>query len=284
MHKWIEEEIVAHGRLPLLFFLVGFLVGFLFIRISVRLIRAQVKWWPGNIESNGNHVHHIVFGIVAMLASGVAIIAIYEDGTQTSGAWLAAIFGVGAALVLDEIALVYYLKDVYWSEEGRSSVDAVFVAIAITALLLLGMRPLELVDVADFRHNPNPWVRVGIVLVAFVSLALAGVVIAKGKIWTGLLGLFLFPLLVVGAVRLSRPSAPWARWRYTDKPKRMERAIERERNVRRPLYRTMIYLQDLVAGKPSIEHAVSGAEEQLQKRVHAAPPASSRDAQPSDPS
>ena len=273
MRRWLDEEIVAHGRLPLLFFLIGFIVGFLVIRLSVRMIRAQVRWWPGNITPNGHHIHHVVFGIVAMLGSGVAIIAIYEDGTQASGAWLAAIFGVGAALVLDEFALVFYLKDVYWAEEGRSSVDAVFVALAITGLLLLGMRPLELVDVTAFRADPNPWIRTAIVASAVVNLGLAAIVIAKGKVWTGLLGLFVFPLLVIGAVRLSRPGAPWARWRYVDRPKRMNRALARERNLRRPLIRAKIYVQDLVAGKPSIDHAREGAEEALDVLVKAAPPA-----------
>ncbi|MBJ8343296.1 hypothetical protein JGU72_01310 [Antrihabitans sp. YC2-6] len=273
MRRWLEDEIIAHGRLPLLCFLIGFIVGFLFIRLSVRLIRAEVKWWPSNVVADGHHIHHAVFGLIAMLISGVAIIAIYEDGTQTSGAWLAAIFGAGAALVLDEFALIFYLKDVYWEEEGRASVDAVFVAIAVTALLLLGLRPLELINPTTFRDDPSPWIRASIIASALVNLGLAAIVIAKGKIWTGLLGLYVLPLLVVGAIRLSRPGAPWARWRYTDRPKRMERALERERKIRRPLIRAKIYVQDLIAGKPSIEHALSGAEEELQRKVHAAPPA-----------
>ena len=45
------------------------------------------------------------------------------------------------------------------------------------------------------------------------------IVLLKGKIWTGLFGMFVLPLLVVGALRLSRPGAPWARWRYTSRPK-----------------------------------------------------------------
>ena len=44
--------------------------------------------------------------------------------------------------MLDEFALILHLRDVYWPEEGRTSVDAVFVAIAVTGLLLLGLRPL----------------------------------------------------------------------------------------------------------------------------------------------
>ncbi len=271
MRRWLDEEIVAHGRLPLLFFLVGFIVGFLLIRLSVRMIRAKVRWWPGNVTPNGMHVHHVVFGIIAMLISGVAIIAIYEDGTQTSGAWLAAVFGAGSALVLDEFALIFYLKDVYWEAEGRTSVDAVFVAIAVTGLLLLGFRPLELIDVEWWRTDTNWWLRGMVVVLAVINLGLAAIVILKGKIWTGLLGLFFVPLLLIGAIRLSRPGAPWARWRYTKKPKRMQRAMNRERRIRRPLIRAKIYVQDLIAGKPSIAHARASAEEELERLVHAAP-------------
>lgn len=271
MRDWLEREIIGNGRLPLLFFLLGFLASFLFIRLSVRLIRADVKWWPGNVTPGGQHVHHVVFGVVTMLVSGGAIIAVYEDGTQTTGAVLATFFGIGAALVLDEFALIFYLQDVYWSEQGRASVDAVFVAVAVTGLVLLGFRPLELLDVAGFRDDPDPWLRVAIGVAALLNLLLAAIVLAKGKIWTGLIGLFMFPFLIVGALRLSRPSAPWARWRYTARPKRMRRAIERERRWRRPVIRAKIYVQDLIAGTPSVEHARVAAEDELEHVVHAAP-------------
>lgn len=269
---WLDREIVAHGRLPLLFFLIGFISGFVFIRISVRLIRAQVRWWPGNVKHAGQHIHHVVFGVVMMLIAGGALIAVYEDGSQTTGAVLATIFGIGAALVLDEFALIFYLEDVYWEQEGRTSVDAVFVAIAVTGMVLLGLRPLELLNVTDFRDDPNLGVRASIIVSSVVNLLLAAVVLAKGKIWTGLVGLFFVPLLLVGAIRLSRPGAPWARWRYTGKRKRMLRAIEREKRYRRPVIRAKIFVQDLIAGKPSIEHVRIATEEELERIVHAAPP------------
>ncbi|EME16056.1 hypothetical protein [Rhodococcus triatomae] len=271
MSRWFEHEIVETGRLPLLFFLLGFIGGFVFIRFSVRMIRAQVRWWPGNVTPGGQHVHHVVFGVVAMVVSGVALIATYEDGTSTSGAALAACFGVGMALVLDEFALIFYLKDVYWSEQGRASVDAVFAAVAVTGLLLLGARPDAIISPSDFRDNPNPWVRLALVVSALISLAIAAVVIAKGKIWTALFGLFVAPMLLVGAIRLSRPGAPWARWRYQEKPKKMARALAREKRYRRPLIRAKIYVQDLVAGKPSVEHAVTATEAELERTVRPAP-------------
>lgn len=271
MREWLDREIIANGRLPLLFFLIGFLLAFLFIRISVRMIRAEVSWWPGNITPAGQHIHHVVFGVITMFASGIALIAVYETATQTTGAVIATFFGIGAALVLDEFALIFYLKDVYWSDQGRASVDAVFVALAVTGLLLLGFQPLELLDITEFRKDPHIAVRAALVALVVVNLGIAAIVILKGKIWTGLVGLFVFPILLVGAIRLSRPGAPWARWRYVKKPRKMRRAIEREKRFRRPMIRAKIYVQDLVAGKPSVEHALTATEAELERTVHAAP-------------
>ena len=206
-----------------------------------------------------------------MLLAGIGLIAVYVDGSQSAGAILAAVFGIGAALVLDEFALIFYLRDVYWSEQGRTSVDAVFAALAFTGLLLLGFHPLELLSPADFRADPDPWVRGTLAALAVVNLALCVVVLLKGKIWTGLVGLFVLPILVLAAIRLSRPSAPWARWRYTDRPKKMERALRREKRWRRPLIRAKIYLQDAIAGKPSIVHAREATEDELARVVVPAP-------------
>ncbi|MBY4128941.1 hypothetical protein HQO83_11130 [Rhodococcus fascians] len=267
----MQHGVIDHGRLPLLCFLLGLLVGFLLIRLSVRMIRADVKWWPGNITPGGQHIHHVVFGIVLMLLAGIGLIAVYVDGSQTIGAVLAAVFGIGAALVLDEFALIFYLRDVYWSEQGRTSVDAVFAALAFTGLLLLGFHPLELLSPADFRADSNPWVRSALAVLALINLALCVIVLLKGKIWTGLVGLFVLPILVLAAIRLSRPSAPWARWRYTSRPKKMVRALRREKRWRRPLIRAKIYLQDAVAGKPSIVHAREATEDELARIVLPAP-------------
>lgn len=269
--RWLQNGVIDHGRLPLLCFLLGLLAGFVLIRLSVRMIRADVKWWPGNITPGGQHIHHVVFGIVLMLLAGIGLITVYVDGSESVGAVLAAIFGIGAALVLDEFALIFYLRDVYWSEQGRTSVDAVFAAVAFTGLLLLGLHPLELLSPASFRADPDPWVRGTLAVLALANLALGVVVLLKGKIWTGLLGLFVLPILVLAAVRLSRPSAPWARWRYTTRPKKMERALRREKRWRRPLIRAKIYVQDAIAGKPSIVHAREATEQELARTVLPAP-------------
>ena len=118
------------------------------------MIRAEVKWWPGNITPGGQaHPPRRVRCRARCWWRGSALIAVYVDGSATTGAVLAAVFGIGAALVLDEFALIFYLRDVYWAEQGRTSVDAVFVALAVTGLLLLGFHPLELLTSTDFRAD-----------------------------------------------------------------------------------------------------------------------------------
>jgi hypothetical protein len=235
------------GRLPLFWFFAGVIVGFLFIRLSVRLIRAQVKWWPGNVQPGGLHIHHAVFGIIFMMIGGVAGLAI----TDEHNAWqsvCAAIFGVGSALVLDEFALILHLDDVYWQASGRTSIDAIFVAVALTGLLVLGIRPVAISDIMTAHNEGLPWA-VGVVLGSF-HLCLAMIALLKGKIWTGLAGLFIPVLLYVGAWRLARPGSPWARWRYKNSPRKMSRAESREIRFRQPMIRGKIWVQDFLAGRP----------------------------------
>src|ERR1700759_729150 len=68
---WFHDHIVASGRLPVCGGFSGLLPGFAFIRFSVRMIRAQVRWWPGNVQPGGMHIHHVVFGTIFMLIGGV---------------------------------------------------------------------------------------------------------------------------------------------------------------------------------------------------------------------
>ncbi|NUT19128.1 MAG: hypothetical protein HOV77_08070 [Hamadaea sp.] len=253
MGHWFDHEIIRTGRLPLFCFFAGVVIGFAFIRISVRLIRAQVRWWPGNVTPGGLHIHHVVFGVVFMLIGGVAALAIPRGHVAALSA-VAALFGVGAALVLDEFALILHLDDVYWTEQGRTSVDAVFVAVAVSGMLLLGLRPVAVEEFLGARSEGGGWVNWAVAVAGtLVNLTLAAITLLKGKIWTGLAGLFIPVLLYVGALRLARPGSPWARWRYVaDTPRaraKLAKAEWRERRIRRPLIRAKIWLQELVAGR-----------------------------------
>jgi hypothetical protein len=248
MSGWFTARIVHTGRLPLFFFFVAFLASFAFIRISVRMIRAQVRWWPGNVSSGGTHVHHMVFGVVFMVIAGVAGFAAPVHSQGWRAGW-AALFGVGTALVLDEFALILNLRDVYWSSKGRVSIDAVLIAAAITALLLLDVTPAGVSDVTAFRRGPGDAAALASLAVSLVVLfAVAAITLLKGKIWTVLFGVFLPFLFFVGALRLARPHSPWARWRYQRRPHKLDRASRREERIRRPVILAKTRIEDLVAG------------------------------------
>ncbi len=211
------------------------LVSFLFIRTSARLMRSpRVPWWPGSVTTEGGlHVHHLVFGIVLLLGMGFAL------ALQPDSPWLeivAAGFGVGAGLTLDEYALWLHLEDVYWAEEGRRSVDAVVIATLLGGLLLMGFLP--------FSTDSGT---VTIVVTTLVVVAIAIVAVLKGKVVLGVAGVLVPIVGVVGAIRLAKPDSPWARRRYAPGSGKLGRATRRyERHARR--YRRF---QDRIAGAPA---------------------------------
>jgi hypothetical protein len=246
LEPWFQQCIVATGRLPLFSFLVGLLSAFVGIRFSVRLIRAGVRWWPGNIRLGGLHVHHVVFGVVLMAGAGITGLAV-PDGWPVWRAVLAVVFGIGTGLVLDEFALILHLEDVYWTERGRTSVDVVFAAVVLSGMMLIGLRPLGLYRWGAFSREGATAVFAAEVA---GSLLLAVITLLKGKTWTGLVGIFWPPLLVVGALRLSRPRALWARrWYGVRRPHRQRRAEARESRLRVPLMAAKVRVQELLAGR-----------------------------------
>ena len=262
MSDWFEAQVIDSGRLPLFCFFVAFVASFLCIRLSVRLIRAKVRWWPGDVHAGSVHVHHMVFGVVFMGIGGIAELAAPLHSLVWRSA-PAALFGVGMALVLDEFALILHLRDVYWANEGRLSIDAVFVAAGVTALLLIGVGPGRVTTVADYHRRAGSFGAVTTLIVTVAVLfVLATITLLKGKIWTGLLGLFLPPLFIIGAIRLGRPGSPWARWRYRDRPGRLARARRREEHVRMPVMHAKTRIQDLLAGRP--DQPATGRERQEQ--------------------
>lgn len=268
---------IPPGRQPLVWCLIAFLLTFLVTRTIVRYIRHSAdsdtppRWWqPRNIGHGTVHIHHMVIGVVLVMVSGVTMVTLAVDGGIGEFTAAAIGFGIGAALVLDEFALILHLQDVYWSEDGRTSVDAVFAAVAVAGLLIMGFNPLSFFDIDIWRQDQTLLARAIVVAVAAVTLVLAVIVLLKGKVWTGLVGMFITPLLFIAAIRLSRPHAPWARWRYGDRPRKMRRALERERRLRRPVVQAKLWLQHVIAGEPHFPDD-SEVDAQLDREIHAAP-------------
>jgi hypothetical protein len=248
---WLEvgyrDHILAPGKQPLLLLFIGFIVAFLSIRLSVRMIRAGVSWWPGNINRGGVHIHHVVFGVALMTVCGVASFAPFSS-TLTWRSAFAVGFGIGTALVLDEFALVLHLQDVYWTEEGRRSVDAVFLGVALMGMLVLGAAPLGIDDI-DPDARASRW---DITATVVLNAMLVIITLAKGKVWTGLIGILAPVFAFGGAVRLARPSSPWARRFYRPGSRKLRRAMRRERRWHGRVTRARRRLADGVAGKPDL--------------------------------
>jgi len=138
------DHLSDHGEQGLFLVFAGFILSFAFIRMSTRLMRSpRVPWWPGSVVSDsGVHLHHLVFGIVTMTVAGSLGFAAL--GHSPWAEICAFAFGVGAGLTIDEFALWVYLDDVYWAEEGRSSIDATVIAAAGMMLVLLGFTPFTI--------------------------------------------------------------------------------------------------------------------------------------------
>jgi hypothetical protein len=227
---------VLSGRRELVAWLVlGFLVTFLVTRFVTHAIRTgQGPFRDASV--GGVHVHHEVYGIFLLLGTGTAEFAYRPTGA--GGAALAVLFGMGAALTLDEFALWLHLEDVYWSREGRSSVDALLIALVVGVMLLVGANPFD----ADTARGEGL-----VALTLLVNLGVALVAVLKGRVVLGVVGVFVPLVAVVGALRLARPGSPWARRRYPEGSSRAARSLRRFPPGRRNRWDALV---DLFAADP----------------------------------
>lgn len=244
MAGWWEREIVEPGKLPLLLCLLAFVATFLLTRTITRLIRAGRGPFH-DVVKGGVHIHHSIPGIVLWFVG--AIMAI---GPAASAPWreIAAItIGIGASLVLDEFALILHLDDVYWSDEGEASVQAVALVVACLGCLLVGLSPFGVDDVDRSEAGIRS---AGLVLVG-AAIAAAAVCVMKGKYRLVLIAAFFPPVAIAGAVRLARPNSAWDRHRYAHRPRARARATARATSFDAfwdPRFRL---LGDVIAGRPS---------------------------------
>jgi lysyl-tRNA synthetase class 2 len=232
------DHVYDAGKEPLLLMLIAFLVTFLLTRAYTRI--ARVRGW-GSTHVGGVHMHHVVVGIVLMTTAGV--IGFGFDPGPVFLEWLAIVFGVGAALTLDEFAMVFHLEDVYWSDEGRSSVDAVVTAIVILLLGLVATAPFG----AERGDEPASafWFAIGF------NVVLVVVTFLKGKLKLALAGVF-FPLFsMVGAFRLAKPRSWWARRFYKPGGRKERRAVVREAKRHERWASRQARFYDLLGGAPS---------------------------------
>ena len=116
---------------------IGFLVTFGIVRGITLMIHTGVGPFH-NVTTGGLHIHHLVWGVLLLLLVGY--VWLIEEGVGSN--WIASVtalvFGVGAALTLDEFALWLNLQDVYWTGAGRESIDAVIIFISLLSVGIWG--------------------------------------------------------------------------------------------------------------------------------------------------
>jgi hypothetical protein len=132
----VHDRIPDRPRRRLLGATVSFFLTFGGVRGVVYCITHGIPPFHFIIEG-GRHIHHLVIGIILLLMVGYAWLADLGVGEGPSSLLASRLFsilyGVGAALTLDEFALWLNLKDVYWSPQGRESIDAVIIFGALLA-------------------------------------------------------------------------------------------------------------------------------------------------------
>ncbi|MEV4684318.1 hypothetical protein [Streptomyces kurssanovii] len=246
MGHWFYRNILEPGKLPMLLALASFVLTFLLTRMVTRLIRAGRGPFK-NVTPGGMHIHHVVPGILLTVVGGFGAVGSGRHGV--GAAVCAVIFGMGAGLVLDEFALILHLDDVYWTEEGRKSVEVVVMATALALLVLGGSVPLGVDGLTpDERQN-----RAVVILTVVGNLLFALIALLKGKARMGLLGVLVPVVALVGAVRLARPASYWARRFYRRRPKARARARLRSVRHDRRWAKPRRAFQDLIGGAPDRE-------------------------------
>jgi hypothetical protein len=237
VHLDLLKDVPEPGHEAAFLVLLAFLLSFGFIRTSARLTRS-VSWWPGGVETEGGvHLHHLVWGIVLILLCGFVAFA-----TELTSPWwqLTAIgFGIGAGFTLDEFALWVRLQDVYWSDEGRASLDAVVMAAVFAGLVTVGAQPWGFDDTGSI---------LGTGLFMIIDVLLAGICFLKGRVLLGVVGLFIFPISIWGVCRLGKPNSPLGK-RY--RGHKLERAQHRFR-ADRPGARFGAKFLNAIGGAPSL--------------------------------
>ncbi|MGR8010996.1 hypothetical protein [Streptomyces hypolithicus] len=246
MGHWWYRNILEPGKLPLLLALLSFILTFLITRTITRLIRAGRGPFR-NVSPGGLHIHHVVPGLILMTIGGFGAVAAGRHGV--SGAVCAVIFGLGAGLVLDEFALVLHLDDVYWSEQGRQSVEVVVLTAALVGLVLSGSAPFGVNELTpDERQSRGAL----IANVAF-NFFLALVALSKGKVRTAVFGAVVPFVALIGAIRLAKPGSPWAKRVYRRRPRARARAALRAWHHDRRWSGLSRRFQDLIGGVPDPE-------------------------------
>jgi hypothetical protein len=125
-HRWRQIDPARRG---IVLAWLTFTVTFGGARLVTWLIQIDTSN-VGDISAGGVHLHHYLWGI--LLLAAVAVFGLVDRSPRTRS-WMGALLGVALGLIVDEAALLITLEDVYWHNEGWSSI-----ALAITIIGVVG--------------------------------------------------------------------------------------------------------------------------------------------------
>ena len=115
----------------------SFTTTFVGVRLLTHWIRDGHGPRGGGMSVGGRHFHHYNLGIA--LLSGVGAVGLRGSERRRRHPATATAYGSALALIVDEFALLLDLKNVYWSSDGRKSVDAAVIVIASGATVIVGL-------------------------------------------------------------------------------------------------------------------------------------------------
>jgi hypothetical protein len=134
-HQWNQR--LQPGEQATVLAWASFTLTFAGLRALTHWIRAGHGPSGGGMSLAGNHFHHYNLGI-GMLAT-VAGVGLRGTEQQRRHPAAAVAYGAANAMIVDELALLLDLKDVYWAADGRESVDVAVGFIATGATVVAGM-------------------------------------------------------------------------------------------------------------------------------------------------
>ncbi len=133
-HQGVEVRVDRTPRWRARWALAAFVVTAVITRAITLTLHVRGAGTEGGLVIGGLHIHHMVFGLIVLIALTVMFVLFMGEATRWSNqAWPSILFGMGWALVLDEFALILSLSDVYWQPLG----DLSYVALVLFGLVLL---------------------------------------------------------------------------------------------------------------------------------------------------
>ncbi len=255
---WWYDNIIEPGKLPLLLLFGAFVVTFVLTRVITRMIRAGIGPFKNNVSSSGLHIHHAVPGIILLIIGALMAVR----GPESPWIEIAGVIcGIGMSLILDEFALILHLEDVYWSDEGRISVELTGLTVACIGFVMLGTSPLGVDDLSVGELSIRITVITGLVINALLILAC----LLKGKYRAALISCFVPLVAWFCGIRLARPTSWWARKFY--RGKRMARAVRRAEKFDGHWDSKARWLSDVIAGAPSEPDPVGDQQAEQRKEL-----------------